>query len=185
MGIVSDLDFVKELDKLNPVPSKSEPSTKDTIKEKGRGEGNVEVPNSLRKVIGETSEINGRQEAVELAGNFGISPSSVSAYANGSNSTASYDKQPNLNHLNLAKGRVSKRARSVLMKAMHHITDDKLEHADAKDLANVAKNMAGIIKDMEPDLPRVPQNIDNGPKFIIYSPQIKKEEAFDVVYTKE
>src|SRR5215510_1658905 len=114
MGIVSNKDFDSELSSLQ-TPKPVEKIVKQVevidVPAKGRG-NNLEVPDALRKVIGETSAIHGRAEAVELASNFGISPSSVSAYANGSTSTSSYADQPNKDHITDAKQRISKKARA-------------------------------------------------------------------------
>src|SRR5215510_5460530 len=106
MGIVSDDDFDREINHLNRKPVVTPPPVIPEVVDMprpGRSNGDVNVPDSLRKIIGETSELEGRDAALELASKFGISPSSVSAYANGSTSTASMDKQPNLEHINSAK----------------------------------------------------------------------------------
>jgi len=193
MGIVSDSDFSSELDKLNPSSrdkrdkSESVPSPVAEIVDaphKGRGTGNVEVPDSLRRVIGEDSAINGRQSAIELAQSFGVSPSSVSAYANGSHSTSTYDDRPNASHINGSRLRVSKRAFNKLNKALHAISDDKLAVSSAKDLSSIAKDMAGVIKVMEPE-DSGPKNVNNGPTFVFYSPQFRKEEHYETVVAKE
>lgn len=190
MGIVSDKDFDSELSGLNKdKESKSTPTVPITTGEvidaptKGRGT-NPEVPEGLRKLIGTESAINGRQSGIELAQSFGISASSVSAYGVGANSTASYDERPNESHISNAKQRVATRARKKLVSAIHHITKDKLEAANAKDLAGIAKDMAAVIKVMEPEPPKAPSN-DSGPKFIFYSPQFKNENNYDVVVAKE
>lgn len=188
MGIVSDDDFDKELAKANPTPrevSKDSPITGEVVDmpAKGRGVGNVEVPDSLRKVIGETSITEGRDQAVELARQFGISPSSVSAYNVGAKSTATYDETPNLPNINKAKERIGKRAGTKLMAAMRHITDEKLGEAKVRDLASIAKDMSVVFKHMEPDGPKTPAN--TGPTFVFYSPQFRKEEHYDVVQAKE
>src|SRR5215831_1011577 len=107
MGIVSDADFELEQSNLRPVPTKTEIKE---LERPGRSDGDNNVPDSLRKIIGETAETEGRQEALALARTFGLSDSSVSAYANGSRSTSSYDNQPLLDHINKSKARVSKRA---------------------------------------------------------------------------
>jgi len=192
MGIVSDSDFDLEKSKLNstqePQSIPPRPVTGQVVDKPspGRGAGNVEVPNGLRKLIGETSDLDGRQEALELARQFGISPSSVSAYANGSTSTSSYDKTPNQPHIDTARNRVSNRARARLMSALRHITDEKLGSTSARELAGVARDMSAIIKNMEPDTPKSPNgNGDKGPTFIFYSPQLKKEEHYDVVRVQE
>lgn len=189
MGIVSDSDFESEVGKLNhSVPSNGNGKSIAIVKEveKGRGKDNVEVPDSLRKLIGEESAINGRKEALELADNFGIRPSSVSAYANGSRSTASYANQVDINNLNSARLRVAKRARTKLVLALNSLTKEKIENAKAKDIAGVAKDMSVVIRNMEPETPKSPgENGNGGPTFIFYSPQFRKEEVFDMVRVKE
>lgn len=188
MGIVSDSEFNSELNKLSPIESNQSESNQNETKivdmNKGRGNGNKEVPNSLRKIIGETSEIYGRQEGLELAKQFGISSSSVSAYAHGSSSTSSYDERPNVDHINQAKDKISKRARNKLLLALSHITQEKLEGSKARDLAGIARDMSAVVKNMEPDNP-VGGNTKDSPTFIFYSPQMKKEETFDVIFAKE
>ena len=186
MGIVSDKDFDKALNDVTPCPPM--PLGRGTGVaivpiNKGRGEGNVEVPEGLRKIIGEEAAVNGRQSALEIADKFGISPSSVSAYTHGSTSTSSYDQQPNLTHINEAKLRVAKKARNRLVMALNSLTAEKIEAAKAKDIAGVAKDMAAVIKTMEPEGPKT--NGNSGPTFIFYSPQMRREEVFDVVRVKE
>ena len=181
MGIVDDSDFESELNNVNS----SMGNTDIELLRRGRGLDNIAVPESLRKIIGETNEIDGRPAALELGKQFGISPSSISAYANGATSTSSYNQPSESlnNHVQNAKERIATRARHRLMNALKHITDDKLQSSDAKELAGVAKDMSVVIKAMEPD---VVNNINkSGPTFIFYAPQFSKEETFDVVYTKE
>ncbi len=179
MGIVSDKDFEKEVKDSQVITPQVLPMIKP-----GRNEGDNNVPDGLRKIIGETSEIEGRQEALSLARQFGISDSSVSAYSNGSTSTSSMDKQPNLNHINEAKARISKKAQVRLIRALNHITEDKLERADVGEIASVARAMSGIVKEMEPETPKE-DNSKTGPTFIFYSPQVKTEQHYDIVNARE
>lgn len=151
----------------------------------GRGSGNTAVPEALRKVVGETSVISGRKEALDLAGMFGISKSSVSAYKEGAHSTASIN-EPNTNtkaHIDASKLRVSKRARHKLNLALTHITDDKLAEAKVGEIASVAKAMAGVIKDLEPDT-NEGKNKSNIP-FVVFAPIIKNELSYEVVHAKD
>jgi hypothetical protein len=67
--------------------------------------------------------------------------------------------------------------------ALNSLTQEKIESAKAKDIAGVAKDMSVVIKSMEPEGPKV--NGNSGPTFIFYSPQIKREEVYDVVRVKE
>lgn len=177
IGIVSDDDFDLELDKGKSKVT-AEIKQKPTL---GRGINHVEVPESLRKIIGETSEINGRQEALSLADTFGISPSSVSAYANGATSTTTYhNPNPSLkNHINSAKERISKKAKNRLIHALNEITPEKLAAAKLKDISSVARNMAAIVKDMEPEIQV--ERSETGPTFVFYAPQVRREDQFEVI----
>jgi predicted transcriptional regulator len=186
MGVVSFDDFESEVGKTvksdkvtTPTPARIE----STI-QKGRKEGDVEVPESIRKLIGQTSVEEGRQSAIELARQLGISESSVSAYSHGATSTSSYHDTPNISNILKSKEKISKRARNKLMMALNHITDEKLAEAKVRDLAGVAKDMSTVVKQMDER-----ENKDNvgkdGPTFVFYSPQTKKEDVFDVIVSKE
>jgi len=203
IGIVSDSDFDIELGRTGSNGSKSDPKTRIpapssdlvpsvSIVEKphrGRSEGDMNVPDALRKIIGEEAVINGRASALEIASQFGISASSVSAYAKGATSTTTYDQPKSgiLSHINKSRSRAIKRASRTLNSALGSITQDKLDYADAKDLSTIAKDMSVIIRNLEP--PASPESIQtnqvNGPQFVIYAPQFKKEESFDVIQVNE
>lgn len=193
MGIVSDSDFNSELSKvkepnMKPLSNITPPSIEGQIvnaPNKGRGTGNVEVPNALRKVIGEEAITNGRQAAIDLAASFHLKPSSVSAYTVGATSTATIDERPNESHLKDIRGKITGKALNTLRKAIRHITEDKLEKTNAKELAGIAKDMSTVVRTMEPESSKNPTNVNNGPTFIFYSPQQRKEDSFDVVYAKE
>lgn len=210
MGIVSDKDFdmessnsgaIREESNSKPesVPSPSiqsqftpiqtvlDPEMNGVIVDTTRGRGNnPSTPQGLRKLVGEESVINGRQSALELAASLGISPSSVSAYANGATSTATYDtpNTPLSNHLKESRIRVQKRARNKLMAALNHITTDKLAEAKPRDLAGIARDMSAVIKDMEPEKDAGPLGA-NAPQFIFYAPQFRDERHYDVIDAKE
>lgn len=184
MGIVSDEEFNSELGKTNP--GNSNPTITGVIQDvnRGRGKGNIEVPNVLRNIIGDESTTNGRQSAIELAKSFGISPSSVSAYNAGATSTATYETKPNESIILNAKERVAKRARGKLMRALNKITDDKLDSANARDLAGIAKDMSAIVRSMEPEVAKASTN-NSGPTYVFYAPHMRKEEEYDVIHVKE
>lgn len=186
MGIVSDSDFDKELENVSPCPPM--PTSKDigiitNLPSKGRGDNNIEVPESLRKLIGDESVVSGRASALELADRFGVSPSSVSAYSQGAHSTSTYDDRPDVGYINGAKLRIAKKARKRLMISLNALTEEKINSSKAKDIAGVAKDMSAIIKNMEPDVPKI--NGAGGPTFIFYSPQMRSEKVFDIVQVKE
>lgn len=191
MGIVSDADFDKEVGNLNkttptPPPIPVLDGEVMPMQRPGRKEGDVNVPDSLRKIIGETSELEGRDVALELAAKFGISPASVSAYANGSTSTATMDKQPNLPHINGAKDRVAKKAMRKLMQSISHITPAKMVNAKPHELAVIARNMSAIVKEMEPEKPKNPEDDGKkGPTFVFFAPTLHKEEHYETINVRE
>lgn len=198
MGIVSEKEFDSELNSLNTNKDKSQREESNStptnitnsveIKDmnKGRGVGNVEVPNALRNLIGQATITGGRQEAVELAKHFGISPSSTSAYAKGANSTSSYEDRPNAGIISNAKQRVSRKARAKLILALNKLSESKLDDAKARDLAGIAKDMSVVMRNMDDNTNSNPDSSAKaGPTFVFYSPQIRKEETFDAVFAKE
>lgn len=193
IGVVSDEDFQRELESLispnsRVSPTVFEPSAVVIDKPtKGRDEGDVNVPDSLRQIIGEDALINGRQSAIGLAGMFGISPSSVSAYAKGATSTTSYDKpSPTISaHISRSRERAIRKASKTLNLALGSISQEKLDYTDAKDLSVIAKNMSAVIKDLEPE--KVVDPIGDAPKtqFIVYAPQFRDERSFETINVVE
>lgn len=176
IGIISDEDFEKEIDN-SPPPITPRIIQMDTP---GRSKGDTNVPESLRQIIGETAIEDGRQAALELAESFGISPSSVSAYTNGANSTSSYHRpDEKLNDANnAARAKIALKAQKKLKMTLRHLTEDKLIGADAREISGVAKDMATIYDKMQPKSdPRDVSQVN----FILYQPPMKKIEDYDIV----
>jgi predicted transcriptional regulator len=190
IGVVSDVDFEKELSRTSGSTKPGGHVSPIQIIEKekrGRSAGDVNVPDSLRKIIGETSVIEGRQSALALAESFGISPSSVSAYANGATSTKSYDtpSQSILSHINKSRARATKKASHVLNSALKAISQEKLDYTDARDLSGIAKDMSVIIKNLEPPPTQAESSNQSSPQFTIYAPQFRQENSFEIIKVNE
>lgn len=185
MGVVSKENFDSELASLRKDEIKSERAQVEILDTPGRKEGDNNVPDSLRKIIGDTALTEGRQEAIALARSFGLSESSASAYVNGSTSTKSYNKPDRglLAHINKKKESISRRAHSTLNSAIKEITPEKLKELKPRDLAGVAKDMSVVIKNMEPE--NKEQEGSSAPQFLIYAPQFKKEEHFHSIHLDE
>lgn len=152
---------------------------------RGRGVGNVETPEEIRKLIADDNLTNGRQSAVELASDFGISPSSVSAYSKGATSTASYNKPDAIlaNYLDARKRRLSKKSLRVLQSALDVLTPEKLEGIKARDASAIAKDMSVIAKNMESE--KKEGEGDKKPQFIIYSPQVRDERSYETIIVND
>ncbi len=171
IGLVNDSDFFAELESYKNLEVRHE--------QIARGRGHVnEVPTSLRNIIAE-EKVNGTP-ANHIAEIFDVSNSSVSAYGHGSTSTASYNNQePDLlNFIQQKNSEISKRARNQLIRAIEHITEDKLKTSKALDLSNVAKSMSLVIKNIE-------EKHDEGAKqnlqVVIFAPRQKSEDDYDVI----
>ena len=63
-----------------------------------------------------------------------------------------------------------------LMASLGLLTDDKLTGCSAKDLSTIASNMGRVVEKIQ-DKAEQPDNIN----FIIYSPELKQERAFNVI----
>ena len=182
LGIVSNKEFSKALEEPQVRPAVSIIE----IEKPGRKEGDNNVPSALRNIIGETSQIDGRQEALAFAKQFDISPSSVSAYSSGKTSTSAPTvNQAISNHIAKAKEKISRKARRVMVRAIDNITDEKLEHADVTELAGVARNMSAIFKDMTPDENEDTKRGQNGPTFVFMVPPMAKEDKYPIITLRE
>jgi hypothetical protein len=188
IGLVDDNEFQAELDRLSGVRVATPEVVIEPLPTKGRNTGDNNVPESLRKIIGETSVIDGRQEALRLAEQFGISSSSVSAYAKGATSTTTYNSPAKeiIAHINKSRQRAIKKSNRVLNAALEAITQDKLDYADATDLSGIAKDMSVIIKNLEPPTPSVdPEAASNVPQFVIFAPTFRDERTYESITVKE
>lgn len=184
MGIINDELLEKEIANcVRPIIVKKP----EVIKEEdaGRNNGDRNVPAPLRALISESAQIDGRASGLELAKQFGISSSSVSAYSREVNSTNQFNKPqaPQIkNHVDRIKKNISKKARGVLRNALDEITSDKLAESKATELASIAKSMSSIITEMEPSAERQDSNI---PQIVIYAPQIRSEQSFEFIQVNE
>jgi predicted transcriptional regulator len=191
IGVVTDSEFEIELFRSKIPIQKKDLEIKGKVKDKvipGRREGDVEVPESLRKLIGAESIENGRGSALELAKSLGISSSSVSAYSNGATGTTSYNEgnKELRSHINSAKDRIVKKARSRLFSALHNITPEKLADAKLKDVSSVAKDMSAIIKNMEPsESERGDKDGKPVVNIVLYAPRMRNEGEYEVITVNE
>lgn len=179
----------KEEKSPEPPTEVKDGETSPTIEEfikRGRGPGNTEVPQSIRKLIGESAIEEGAGAASAIGKFLGLSKSSVSAYANGATSTATYNK-PNgelVDHLLNTRKKITKRAAGKLFKSLGVIDDDKLGELSALEASTVAKNMSAIIKNMEPPDSKGGTTV-NGPVITFYAPQMVREDSFETIVMNE
>ena len=191
IGLVSNEAFDQELASYTRAPKSVHSDVVPSIVEldrPGRSQGDVNVPESLRKIIGETAVIDGRQQALQIAEQFGISPASVSAYAKGATSTASYNS-PNAgisSFIAKSRNRAIKRAGKTLNAALGAITQEKLDYTDADKLSGIAKDMSVIIKNLEPQSsPLDPTEGKTTPQFVIFAPTFRDERTFESIVVSE
>lgn len=176
LGIVSLEEFEAELT-----------STKSEVIEPklpGRGKGNIETPNVLRKVIAQDVIEGGSIADVSEA--FSISRSSISAYIKGVNSTSDYSSSDKINRAladnNLkTKEKIIRMSRRTMRRAINQITDEKLAASKPGELAMVARSMGSIATDLEPEVTETHEK-----KVVItYRPRIRQEDDFQVLNVSE
>lgn len=172
LGIVSDDIFENEINKfLGEIVQH---------KKLGRTEGAHDVPDNLRKAIGDTVLESGKQAGLELASAFDISPSQVKAYARGQSSSYS-SPTPTLGaHIARTKERIARRAGKLTVRALDNITDEKLAIASASELASVARSAAVIVREMEPPV-SMNQSVTPTVQFVIHAPPMAREEKYEVI----
>lgn len=174
---LSDVDDSLVMYGLKPVVLPKELPDDDEVT-KGRGKGNKEVPEVLRKVI--AGEVIEGGSANEISEAFGISKSSISAYKNNATSTTSYHEPVKSlqEHNFIVRNKIVDLSRSKLKKAIRFIDDDKLAGCNAVQLALVAKNMSSIANEND-----MVSNKHEGNKqsVIIYRPRIKEEDSFEII----
>ncbi len=193
MGIVSDSDYELELERLGIVPrsrspesdqiqrgeaSPDEPVANVEDQKQGRGDSK-NVPDIVREMVAK-SAINGEGTGADIAEAFGVSPASVSAYKVGATSCATYN-EPSDDLLTTVLGHrknIAKGARVTLEAALASLTPDKLQEAKARDLSAIAKDMSGIIVDMEPAPPPImnQQNV----QFVFMAPRVRSEDSYEI-----
>jgi len=171
------------------VPQEPEIVTSDVIIKRmgaGRQVGDVNVPQSVRTLLADTTVFEGRREGNQLADVFGVSHGSVGVYATPNSKLAenlSPDIRQDINSfLTGKKEKISKKAIARLSMAMNHITEEKLQDLGAVALGTVAKDMAAVVKSMEP---KEESKQDNNVQFLMYAPQVKNENHYQTVTAKD
>lgn len=184
MGIVSDEEFERERKNSDP-EFKSPPVIAEIVEmnNPGRSPGDTNVPDSLRKIIGGEAIENGRQSALQLARNFGISESSVGAYTQGATSPNSYNQRPNNEFLSGIRNKITKKASKKLITAIDSLTDEKIMNSKAITIANIAKALSGIVKDMTPEMENLDKPIP--PQIVVLAPTVHKEDRYEMIFAKE
>jgi hypothetical protein len=175
MGVTSDDDFDNELAKLNNNNDKVAKVVNINV---GRGAGNNQVPESLRKVIAEDANLG--TPAKELSDIYGVSKQSVDAYAHGATSCATYNtpNTPLRSHINSVKERVVRKASRSLINSLNTITPESLKDIGPVKAASVARDMSTIIKNMEPEVDN--DGVVNN-NIIFYAPRLKTEDEFEYI----
>lgn len=177
MLIVDDEDFELEMQRCNPSKNKSVIIPMD---KKGRPDGCIETPESLRKLIAGDA-IDGVATTKQIAEAYGVSQSSVNAYKGDSTSTdrmvAKVVDDDLKRHNDKKRERINNLAQRVTKRALEHITDEKLLSSKATDLSQIAANAARVIDKTAPKEAAIA--VQNNIHF--YSPQQIRKENYEVV----
>lgn len=155
----------------------------------GRHEAVSNIPDSLRKVLADDHLINGLRGAKSLVHGLGIdlSQPTLSTYGRGETSPHSKSKKTDelTDYLNGRKEKITKRALNKINLALSHLDEQKFLGLKAREISGVAKDMAIVAKQMEPTIKNSEGNQMNGVQFIMYAPQIKSEDSYQIVVAKD
>lgn len=153
IGIINKHDYEREVNpnKDNNIPANNNFPARsvDIIIDKTKGRGNKsETPEEIRSLIAQESLLG--TSSSQLSKEFNVSESSVSAYKKGATSTTTYNEGDKKlkNKNNIFRDRIVRRAGRLSISALDSISVDDFKNASLTDKANVAKQMASIVKDM-------------------------------------
>ena len=152
-------------------PEKEIEPTRATITEVtplSRGRNKVALSEEVRTEIAIRARAGETQ--TELAEEFSLVPSTIHCIEKGK--TKGIDEKKVDADLDIVKDKALDR----LMVSLGLLTDDKLSGCSAKDLSVIASNMGRVVEKIQPKAEQ-PDNIN----FIIYTPELKQERAFQVV----
>ena len=174
LGIVSDDIFKQELEKFLPTAIVVQPK-KDM---RGHYAGQENVPDSIRKVIGDTHLESGFTAGKEMAAMFGLTQEAAQAYKDGKLSRTGNPAEVLSNHINKTKERIARKAGRLTLSAINAITDEKLAEAKAGELANVARAASSIVKDMTPETESRPAQLT---QIVLHAPKMASEDKYQVI----
>lgn len=179
--IISD-DEVKEL----PIPKLPMPHVEDgeivlppeiiTEGTPGRKEGSVNKTELERELIALDS-LNPHLSHSEIAKIHETSQPSVSAIAKGFNTTNvdTRSELPGVQEvIKSAQTRIAESASDKLLKSIELFTPEYLEQ---KELPGAALKLANVLEKTKAGF----NTPDHGPKFIVYAPQTRREESYEVI----
>lgn len=182
LGIISNDEFKNELIHLGIIKESEDRGEAEIIDiERGRG-NKEETPEVIRNIVAEESIMGAR--SAELTRLFNVSPSSISAYKHGATSTKTY-YEPNeklKTHTNQVRARITRKANRRLISALDAITPEALADIKPRDAAAIAKDMSAVIKNIEP---AKEHDGADGPKFVIYAPQLRQENEYNIIHVAD
>lgn len=176
VGIITDDQLQAEIKNSAVVINRERP---------GRRPGDVNIPDSLRKVISETAITEGNKSAQALAEMFGISSSAVSAYKNDATSTKSYHKPDEelKKHNKAVRASVADTAQGKLILALESITAEKLAEAKLRDVSSVARDMSTVMKNMDENASD--RERGNQQPLVLFMPYIRQENEYRTIVVNE
>lgn len=81
----------------------------------------------------------------------------------------------------LAYGSIKTKAAGIMIQAMDELKTRVQDAKTPSELAKIAENMSRIVNAEE----EKPQNKDNRPQIVFYSPQINQENHYETIYARE
>ena len=210
LGIVSDKEFESQLESIHDSFNKSIPLV-DNIPPRaleiptennptvlvpsivdsptaGRNKDVLNIPQSLRKIVAETTFMEGAKRANDLLNGLGVNglhQPTLSKLANGVTTFGKETKNSKdiTNHLNNRKTKISNRALNKINLALANMSAEKFEELEMRELSAIAKDMAEVAKKMEPS--KSEEDKKEPVQWVVYAPQIKQENHYEQVVAKD
>lgn len=123
-----------------------------------------------------TASIDKHETRTEIAQKFGVRVSTISDIANGVRRVEDSPRSAEQEKVDLALDAVREKAIDKLMAGLGHITDEKVQAHNAKDISVICANMARVVQQTIPQ-EKTAQQIN----LVVYTPELRAEKNFDVV----
>lgn len=142
----------------------------------GRRDGDTEIPDFLRKLIGITTKVSGPTKAAKV---FGVSQPTASTAARGEISPGV--PNPELKaHINEKIADARERAVQGVLSALNLVPEKIDGNVKLKDLTQVAKDLSFVADKLAPADEKMPR----GAQVIFYTPPAAQLESYDIIDIK-
>lgn len=127
-----------------------------------------------------SASIDQHETRTEIAKRYGVVPSTVTDIANNTRRALDTNRSVDQAQIDRSLDAVREAAIERLMSGLNKLTDDKIDAHNGKEISAICSNMAKVVQQTIPQ-DKAAQAIN----LIVYTPEMRKEQHFDVIEVGE